>query len=96
MVLVVLVVLVLINIALGLYIKEMRRTQLLILSCTKQTYDLVDNYINDWLDSETFQKERIEKLYNSIEKKRKEINSLTKNIENIPKEITIKNVLSIP
>lgn len=74
----------------------MRRTQLLILSCTKQTYDLVDNYINDWLDSETFQKERIEKLYNSIEKKRKEINSLTKNIENIPKEITIKNVLSIP
>ena len=74
----------------------MRRTQLLILSYTKQTYDLVDNYINDWLDSETDQKERIEKLYNSIEKKRKEINSLTKNIENIPKEITIKNVLSIP
>lgn len=74
----------------------MRRTQLIILSYTKQTYDLVDNYINDWLDSETFNKERIEKLYNSIENKRKEINNLTKNIENIPKEITIKNVLSIP
>ena len=74
----------------------MRKTQLLILSKTRQIYDLVDNFISDWLDSETIQKERIDKLYSSIERKRKEINDLTKNIENIPKEITIKNVLSIP
>ena len=74
----------------------MRRTQLLILSYTEQTYNLVDNYINDWLDSKEDKKEYIEKLYNSIKKKQEEINNLIKNIENIPKEITIKNVLSIP
>lgn len=97
MVQVVLVILVLINIGFNiLALSKLRDKQTFIAQRVEDIHNLLDNYLDDWCTYIQLNCQRVQQTQNRIDELRELCRKLTNNIKDIPREITVKNVLKIP
>ena len=97
MVQVVLVILVLINLGFNiLALSKLRDKQLLITQRVEAIHNLLDNYLDDWCTYIQLNCQRAQQTQTKIDELRESCRKLANNIRDIPKEITVKNVLKLP
>ena len=97
MVQVVLVILVLINIGFNiLALSKLRDKQNLIAQRVEDIHNLLDNYLDDWCAHVQLNSQRAQKTQDRIDELKESCRKLANNIRDIPKEITVKNVLKLP
>lgn len=97
MVQVVLVILVLINLGFNiLALSKLRDKQLLIAQRVEAIRTLLDNYLDDWCTYIQLNCQRAQQTQTKIDELRESCRKLANNIRDIPKEITVKNVLKLP
>lgn len=97
MVQVVLVILVLINIGFNiLALSKLRDKQNLIAQRVEDIHNLLDNYLDDWTTYIQLNCHRVQQTQNRIDELKESCRKLENNIKDIPKEITVRNVLKLP
>ena len=97
MVQVVLVILVLINIGFSiLALSKLRDKQNLIAQRVEDIHNLLDNCLDDWCTYIQLNSHRVQQTQNRIDELKELCKKLETNIKDIPKEITVKNVLKLP
>ena len=95
--LVVLAVLVLSNLGFNiLALSELRDKQNRIAQRVEEIRDLLDNYLDDWCVYTQLNSQRIQQTQTRIDELKESCRKLANNIRDIPKEITVKNVLKLP
>lgn len=97
MVQVVLVILVLINIGFNIFaLSKMRDQQTLIAQRIEDIHNLLDNYLDDWCVYIQLNSQRAQQTQDRIDELKESCRKLEHNIKDIPKEITVRNVLKLP
>ena len=97
MVQVVLVILVLINLGFNiLALSKLRDKQNLIAQRIEDIHNLLDNYLDDWCTYIQLNCQRAQQTQNRIDELKESCKKLEHNIKDIPKEITVRNVLKLP
>ena len=97
MVQVVLVILVLINIGFNiLALSKLRDKQNLIAKRVEDIHNLLDNYLDDWCTHVQLNSQRAQKTQDRIDELKESCKKLANNIRDIPKEVTVRNVLKLP
>ena len=97
MVQVVLGILVLINIGFTVFaLSKLREQQNLIAQRVDNIHNLLDNYLDDWCAYIQLNCQRAQQTQNRIDELKESCKKLEHNIKDIPKEITVKNVLKLP
>lgn len=92
-----LVILVLINIGFTVFaLSKLREQQNLIAQRVEHFHDLLDNYLDDWCAYIQLNCQRIQQTQNRISELKELCKKLENNIKDIPKEITVRNVLKLP
>lgn len=92
-----LVILVLINIGFNiLALSKLRDKQNLIAQRVEDIHNLLDNYLDDWTTYIQLNCHRVQQTQNRIDELKESCRKLENNIKDIPKEITVRNVLKLP
>ena len=92
-----LVILVLINVGFTIFaLSKLREQQNLIAQRVEDIHNLLDNYLDDWCTYVQLNSQRVQKTHERIDELRESCRKLANNIRDIPKEITVKNVLKLP
>lgn len=97
MVQVVLGILVLINIGFTVFaLSKLREQQNLIAQRVEDIHNLLDNYLDDWATYIQLNCHRVQQTQAKIDELKESCKKLETNIKDIPKEITVRNVLKLP
>ena len=97
MVQVVLVILVLINLGFNIItLSKLREQQNLIAQRVEDIHNLLDNYLDDWCTYIQLNCQRAQQTQTKIDELKESCKKLEHNIKDIPKEITVRNVLKLP
>ena len=92
-----LVILVLINVGFTIFaLNKLREQQNLIAQRVEDIHNLLDNYLDDWCTYIQLNCQRAQQTQTKIDELRESCRKLANNIRDIPKEITVKNVLKLP
>lgn len=92
-----LVILVLINIGFTVFaLSKLREQQNLIAQRVEDIHNLLDNYLDDWTTYIQLNCQRVQQTQNRISELKELCKKLENNIKDIPKEITVRNVLKLP
>ena len=92
-----LVILVLINVGFTIFaLSKLREQQNLIAQRVDNIHNLLDNYLDDWCAYIQLNCQRVQQTQNSIDELKESCRKLINNIKDIPKEITVRNVLKLP
>lgn len=97
MVQVVLGILVLINVGFTIFaLSKLREQQNLIAQRVDNIHNLLDKYLDDWCAYIQLNCKRVQQTQNNIDELKESCRKLINNIKDIPKEITVRNVLKLP
>lgn len=92
-----LVILVLINVGFTIFaLSKLREQQNLIAQRVEDIHNLLDNYLDDWCAYIQLNCQRVQQTQNRIDELKESCRKLINNIKDIPKEITVRNVLKLP
>lgn len=92
-----LVILVLINVGFTIFaLSKLREQQNLIAQRVEDIHNLLDNYLDDWCTYIQLNCQRVQQTQNRIDELKESCKKLEHTIKDIPKEITVRNVLKLP